>query len=285
MDIPSLVSVDQTKGSKTQMSVIGSFKKSPFGRLGIRINSARLRWLYGTRGLPCHLNGQCLNVLPDFRGLFSDGLDREAIDYLRAQVKPGDTCVNIGANVGYYTLQLANLVGAGGMVHAFEPNPNSCEILRRHIELNGFEERVLLHEKAVSESVGRQKFFFEGTSPLSSLGRPNSRIDGSCLQKDVELETIDHFFSQESVLRPDWFVIDVEGAEISVIRGGIETLQACDHDFGIVMELHPNVWSDFGESQDSFRSVVAAAGLEVLSFTGQEAKVGLYGHVLLKKRA
>ncbi len=59
-------------------------------------------------------------------------------DFMWRNVKPGQVAVDVGANHGYYTLLLADLVGPGGKVHAFEPNPRLAELLDRNIAVNGF---------------------------------------------------------------------------------------------------------------------------------------------------
>jgi FkbM family methyltransferase len=70
---------------------------------------------------------------------------------MAAVVKPGMTAVDVGANLGYFTLLLADLVGAGGVVHAFEPNPAAVARLRRSVRINGFGAWTHAHQVALSD--------------------------------------------------------------------------------------------------------------------------------------
>ena len=75
-------------------------------------------------------------------------------DFVWRNVKPGQVALDLGANHGYYTLLLADLVGPGGRVHAFEPNPRLLELLRRNIALNGFWRVAEAREEAVGDGAG-----------------------------------------------------------------------------------------------------------------------------------
>ncbi len=59
-------------------------------------------------------------------------------EFVWRNVRPGQVALDLGANHGYYTLLLVDLVGPGGKVHAFEPNPRLAELLDMNIALNGF---------------------------------------------------------------------------------------------------------------------------------------------------
>jgi hypothetical protein len=67
-------------------------------------------------------------------------------------VRPGDVCVDAGANAGHYTFLLASIVGPGGKVYAFEPNPDFARLLARSTALNGFQDRIEITRAALSSS-------------------------------------------------------------------------------------------------------------------------------------
>lgn len=73
---------------------------------------------------------------------------------LSRYVKPGMTCVDVGANVGYYTMLFADLVGPTGRVVAFEPNPVPFGMLRRSLDVNGFVNRTQAYEALVGDMDG-----------------------------------------------------------------------------------------------------------------------------------
>ena len=86
------------------------------------------------------------------------------IQSLRSYVKPGEVVIDIGANVGYYTLIAARLVGETGRVYAFEPDPTNFAILDKNVRLNGFR-NVVLEQKAVSNEPGSiELFLHEGAA-------------------------------------------------------------------------------------------------------------------------
>jgi FkbM family methyltransferase len=70
--------------------------------------------------------------------------------FIAARVKPGDAVVDVGANHGYYTALMADLVGPTGRVASVEPNPAMCRLLRRSVSLNGFAPRVVVLEQAAT---------------------------------------------------------------------------------------------------------------------------------------
>ncbi len=101
---------------------------------------------------------QCRDVLFDID--FKDDIqkyvylnlyeNREA-DILKKYIKPGDYCIDIGANIGYYSLHMAKAVGAMGKVFAFEPDPSNLERLDRNISLNGVEKIVTSYPLGLSK--------------------------------------------------------------------------------------------------------------------------------------
>ena len=72
-------------------------------------------------------------------------------EFLIGVLKPGMLAVDVGANVGYFTMVMADKVGAAGRVHAFEPNPPIARRLEQNAHVNGFRERVLVHVAALGE--------------------------------------------------------------------------------------------------------------------------------------
>src|SRR5690606_15185214 len=86
---------------------------------------------------------------------------------VRRLLQPGMTFVDVGANIGYFALLAASLVGAQGKVIAFEPNLENCELLRRSIAANGFDDFVHVHPYAVAEKAQ----FFTLDVGTSSNGR------------------------------------------------------------------------------------------------------------------
>jgi len=141
--------------------------------------------------------------------------EREQTELFRRWIRPGATVLDVGAHVGYYTLLSARLAGPGGRVIAFEPNPRNWDFLRRHVAINGLD-TVEVEQAAASSAAGTARFDF-GTG--SGTGR---LADGGALEvRTVRLDD----FCRERSLRPTAIKIDVEGAELEVLRGAEEMVR------------------------------------------------------------
>jgi FkbM family methyltransferase len=129
------------------------------------------------------------------------------------EVKPGQTVVDIGANVGYFSLLFARAVGQDGIVHAFEPNPRLARILRYNLSLNGYR-NVVVNQKAVSDRNGSARFYVpkQGHERSSLEPRHSSQII------DVATTKLDDYFEPKED-RVDWIKLDVEGHETKALKG------------------------------------------------------------------
>lgn len=122
---------------------------------------------------------------------------------------------DLGAHVGYFTILAAQLVGPGGQVWAFEPLPRNVGFLREHLRLNGITNATVV-EAGVAD--------FSGTAPFdNSLGGVACRLSHQGTAR-VRVLSIDALVSGSEVPEPDYLKIDVEGAELSVLRGAHSTL-------------------------------------------------------------
>jgi len=107
-------------------------------------------------------------------------------ELVKREVKKGDTVLDIGANIGYYTLIFARLVGDTGKVYAFEPEPRNFEILKKNVETNGYKNVVLVNG-AVSDSDTPLRLFISDTNMgdhkifETDEERESIEIDSLCL--------------------------------------------------------------------------------------------------------
>jgi len=133
---------------------------------------------------------------------------------LKTILKPGDIAVDVGANIGYFSLLFSRCVGSSGHVFSYEPVPRLASILRSNAKLNGFDQ-ITFSNLALSDHEGRALFHIgpEDNSGLSSLRQPR----GSTATLDVELARFDKIFSDAKDIA--LVKIDVEGAELAVLRG------------------------------------------------------------------
>lgn len=242
---------------------------------------AILGLVYGRRGIPQHLNGrEYFRIDPRHRSAFPEVYDPSVLAYLRERVRPGAVCLNVGAHVGIYTLCLATWAGRRGIVHAFEPNPDARRVLERHISLNGLDDRIVVVGAAVGERGGTADFVAAGAEGTSRLGAPGPST-GRGRVLNVPVVTIDDYCESRH-LEPDWITLDIEGWELAALAGGATTIARRQRRIGLVVELHPNAWSDTGWDARRARGLLAELGLAAVPLTGQRDPFAEYGIVALE---
>ena len=149
-------------------------------------------------------------------------------EFLKAYLKPGDLFVDVGANIGLFSLVAAKLVGPSGKVYAFEPTGRIYERLAINKMLNGFE-CMACFRLALSDRIGQQSLFVskDGFDAWNSFAHPV--VGQSFEYEEVECETWDHFAVAHNLLgRITMMKLDVEGWEIPVLYGARETLARAD---------------------------------------------------------
>lgn len=129
-------------------------------------------------------------------------------------VRPGMTCADVGANIGYITLLLAKCCSPWGKVYAFEAVPSNADQARENISINGLSHRVVVENFAVSDKSASGVLLYEGDSTFEFSLLPRSRHTGG-----IEVSTIalDDYFGEESAL--DFVKVDIEGAEEKAVNG------------------------------------------------------------------
>lgn len=138
-------------------------------------------------------------------------------------LQPGDVFYDVGANVGFFTVLAANLVGETGRVYAFEPSPENVKSIRHNIQLNGFNQ-VEVWQNAVAKDNGKGTLLmtdYPGGHTLSTFERP-AQVKAEI---EVEIVSIDTLIEQGKLQPPNLVKIDVEGAEIAVLEGMQKSLR------------------------------------------------------------
>ena len=215
--------------------------------------------LSGGRGLDAEINGDIYRVDPRFRWRLWPEYEADIAAVLRARVRPGFCCMDIGANIGIYVLQMARWSAPDGRVIAFEPNPKTFEVLKRHVRMNDLDGRVTLVPMAAGRETGRARLYdVEAGSGLSRLNQANPATAGAVEATDVQLTTIDEYCRRVGV-RPDLILIDVEGFEFDVLAGAVETIRRARPQ--VFVELHPHMYPDGEASRAAGARLIADLGL------------------------
>ncbi len=227
------------------------------------------------RGLERVLNGsERVRVVPECRNL-RDEYEPEVWKLLTGEVRPGDVVADVGANIGLFTIALARRVPPGGVVHAFEPDPENFRRLSRHCALNAVKDQVRLHRAAVGDRDGR--ISFSGGHGLES------HIGGGPGSEEVDCVSLDSVFSSQPV---DVLKIDVEGFEEGVLRGGKRLLidESRAPRF-LYIEVHPFAWEAARTTSDSLLGFLDDCRYEVTHLTGERAtRIDSYGGIVARKQ-
>ena len=127
---------------------------------------------------------------------------------IKKEIHSGDVVLDIGAHIGYYTLQFANLVGPTGKVYAFEPEPKNFELLKKNVQINKHDNVVLI-QKIVSDKDGIVEFFI---SKFDSIGNKLFKSDESGSSIKVGSTTLDEYF-KDLKKKIDFIKMDIQGGE------------------------------------------------------------------------
>ena len=153
--------------------------------------------------------------------LFLNGFEKDTIDYFCKTIKEKDIVLDIGANIGIYSLIAGKRVGKFGKVYAFEPATKAYNNLLSNIELNKFD-NIIPIKSGVSECSGTASFNICEDDAFNSLGGTPMR---EIVKKEtIELTSIDDFVKKNNIKKIDVIKVDTEGAEYLVFKGAEKTI-------------------------------------------------------------
>jgi FkbM family methyltransferase len=219
--------------------------------------------------LECRLpGGESILVRPEHRHL---GWNPDEYAAFRNDVSPGDVVFDIGANLGAYTLLFGQWVGTGGRVYSFEPARDARLGLEQHVLMNGLRDRVVVRPEAISGSEGTGQFLSSGTSGANRL--TSGPAGEGCA---VRTTTIDAVCSSLG-LRPRLIKVDVEGAELDVLRGARQTIAAAGQELRLYVEMHPGLWPELGFSRQQVENELKQQHLQAECLDGSPAAWDLEG--------
>ena len=171
---------------------------------------------------------------------------------IKNNVKDGDNVIDLGANIGYFTLILAKLVGPTGKVFAFEPDPRNLALLKKNVEYNNYK-NVIIVPKAVS-NVNDKCTLYTGqkTFGQNKIYKPKNTKIQKFIPIDSETVRLDDFFRTNGLLDKISFIkLDVEGAEFLAFSGMKEILKLTKN-IKIFTEAEISYLEDAGSSYDQF---------------------------------
>jgi FkbM family methyltransferase len=161
-------------------------------------------------------------------------------------LKRGDVCVDLGANIGYATLNMAHAAGEDGKVYAIEPDPRNVRLLKENIEINEICKNCEMFQIAISDSNGEISFWQSATPNTSSV----HKTDRSQKEIVVPCMTLGSFLEGKEY--PNFIKMDVEGHEVQILRGALDYFKRNPGSTKILLEVHP----DFYDEKNNFADVL-----------------------------
>jgi FkbM family methyltransferase len=201
---------------------------------------------------PARLSGAGVPHLAYFRELRA-GREGYMSELLAAAAAPGAVVVDAGAHLGYLT-QLA--AARGARVYAFEPNPETRELLERGLARSRLADRVTVVPQALAARTEQRRLYLSGGGDTSSLYEHGGAraVTVSCVRGD-------EFFAPDE--RLDVLKLDVEGGEVDALAGLRETLERSKAGLTVFAECNPDALTAAGHDAETLVAALRAHGLAV----------------------
>ena len=138
-------------------------------------------------------------------------------------LRPDDVIYDIGANVGFFSLIAARLVGQTGCVYSFEPVAENAASIRENVRLNDLR-NVTLFDVAVGRKCGNAEMLLTEWDGGSSLATSAVKPDEPISRRIVQVVALDELIDRKNLRPPSFVKIDVEGVELDVLAGMSKTI-------------------------------------------------------------
>lgn len=209
--------------------------------------------------------GLCLKDELAIRYALGQEFEPDVSELFRRILKPRMVVFDVGANVGQFTLLAAKRVGTPGRVHSFEAAPEEYRKLCANVSFNGFS-NVVVNQVAVYDRVGETvlRTAGPGLGLYNSLGTPVRLSLGEGI--NVPCTTLDHYVDSAGVGVVDLVKIDVEGAELGVLRGGVSLFSTRKVPL-IICEFSDLTGKGIGHSTRELRNCLEGMGYQLYRYS------------------
>lgn len=143
---------------------------------------------------------------------------------VKKYIKKGGVCLDVGANIGWYSTLFRKIVGASGAVHSFEPVPQTFAELEKNVRLNGAPPNVFLNNFGLGdeEKILKIHLFDDLPSGHASLAAPGNRA-GQAIP--IQIKTLDSYLTEREIETVDFVKVDIEGAEMMFLKGAAKLFE------------------------------------------------------------
>jgi FkbM family methyltransferase len=198
-------------------------------------------------------------------GCLNNDWEPSETNYFISNLSAGDTVLDIGANIGWFTLVAAKYGGANARIHSFEPRPETARMLKRTVSDNNLRQQVTVWEYALSDKWGKCKLVWEkGTDNPGGSFLASSAMSDDQNVESVEITTavLDELLPD---IAPDIIKIDVEGGEPRALQGAKNA----------ILRKRPTIVSELYPAQ-----LAMVSGVTPQQYIGQLAQCGYACYLL-----
>jgi FkbM family methyltransferase len=223
-----------------------------FNALPVRINRGRLR---------LYLNPNDTDTVLAYA---LDVFERQELQIVSRIVRPGDAVLDIGANIGYYSVKLSALCGSKGTVHVFEPDPTNFGILSRNVALNRLQ-NVTAYNLALADFDGEGTLYRSLTNAGDYSLAPHPQLTARPVR--VACRRLDSL-AGVSAHTPSLIKIDVQGFEEAVLRGGGVCFEGWSPRPAMLIEFEPEDIVLAGHTPAGLIDLLTGMGYQVAPILG-----------------
>ncbi len=198
---------------------------------------------------------------PSIKLMFEGIYEVDMVNAMRKYLRPGDTFLDVGANIGYLSAIALGLVGQSGQVHSFEPVPQFFEKLKQVASLNP-EYTLSANQCALGDAPGEADI---KVSNVSNIGWntmvPGMMSEETVLQSiKVPVATLSSYLAERSIDKVAMMKIDTEGYEYRVLKGLSAHLAATSNRPVLLVEIAPSAYPLLGTDLRALRDLLAGFG-------------------------
>lgn len=179
--------------------------------------------------------------------------DKTEIELLKKIIKPGDSILDIGSNIGFYAKILSSFTGKTGKVYCFEPDSTNYKYLKKNVQ--GIE-NIVLFNKAVSDKADTLKVY---KSKLLNVDHRTYPVNNYDSVEEIESVSIDALITENTIPKVDVIKIDIQGYELTAFNGMKHLLSTNNH-LKIIAEYWPHGFKRAGTSAIEFYNFFDALG-------------------------